>query len=153
MENKLPVRFKNLTLDLEHPESGIEAIKNLTKIYEKEKEEYKKTLFNWTEQEIEDAKLIAIDRMNMLCRRGVSIVWYCNKVHGITMLSTNFGTVEGVECGCEPYHGRDVRTEVHGKDIYIILGLVNVFVFVSSLMNRSLNLSLTRIAPQTLKCL
>lgn len=48
MENKLPVRFKNLTLDLEHPESGIEAIKNLTKIYEKEKEEYK-TLFNWTE--------------------------------------------------------------------------------------------------------
>jgi len=42
MENKLPVRFKNLTLDLEHPESGIETIKNLTKIYEKEKEEYKK---------------------------------------------------------------------------------------------------------------
>ena len=94
MENKLPVRFKNLTLDLEHPESGIEAIKNLTKIYEKEKEEYK-TLFNWAEQEIEDAKLIALDRMNMLCRRGVSIVWYCNKVHGKTMLSTNFGTVEG----------------------------------------------------------
>ena len=118
MENKLPVRFKNLTLDLEHPESGIETIKNLTKIYEKEKEEYKKALFNWTEQEIEDAKLIAIDRMNMLCRRGVSIVWYCNKVHGITMLSTNFGTVEGVECGCKPYHGRDVRTKVHGKDVY-----------------------------------
>lgn len=45
MENKLPVRFKNFTLDLECLESDIEEIKNLAKIYEKEKEEYKK-LFN-----------------------------------------------------------------------------------------------------------
>lgn len=118
MENKLPVRFKNLTLDLEYPESGIEAIKNLTKIYEKEKEEYKKTLFNWTEQEIEDAKMIALDRMNRLCCMGISFVWYCNECnYGTTVLNTNFGFDVNVSKEYK-YLCKRVKTKVHGNDVY-----------------------------------
>lgn len=69
-----------LKVDLEHPDDAKFAIDEAVKVYEADK-------LKWAEDEIAEAKHLAMKIMEQLCLDGYSISWYEAESYGLHLIS------------------------------------------------------------------
>ncbi len=65
-------QYLDLKVDLENPDEALHTIDELVKMYEADK-------LKWTEEELTEAKHLAMQIMQQLCLDGYSISWQCGK--------------------------------------------------------------------------
>lgn len=88
-------QYLDLKVDLENPDEARHTIDELVKAYEADK-------FKWTEEEIAEAKRLAMLIMTQLCLDGYSIRWYengCNILRSISLL-LEFNDDRKENCTC-----------------------------------------------------
>lgn len=85
----------DLKVDLENPDEARHTIDELVKMYEADK-------FKWTEEELAEAKHLAMKIMEQLCLDGYSISWYEAESYGLHLISVWLKLEEDkrMDCTC-----------------------------------------------------
>lgn len=88
-------QYLDLKVDLENPDEARHTIDELVKMYEADK-------LKWTEQEISEAKNLAMKIMTQLCLDGYSISWYGDKFYFSVFLESGDGEKLDNTCFISP---------------------------------------------------
>lgn len=85
----------DLKVDLENPDEARHTIDELVKMYEADK-------LKWTEEELAEAKHLAMKIMEQLCLDGYSISWYEAESYGLHLISVWLKLEEDkrMDCTC-----------------------------------------------------
>lgn len=96
-----------LKVDLEHPDDAKFAIDEAVKVYEADK-------LKWTEEELAEAKHLAMKIMEQLCLDGYSIEWfrvtetYCYKAVSVWLSKPDDESFKRNVTCCIPYASFDI---------------------------------------------
>ncbi len=88
-------QYLDLKVDLENPDEARHTIDELVKMYEADK-------LKWTEEEIAEAKNLAMKIMTQLCLDGCSISWYGDKFYFSVFLESEDGKKVDNTCFISP---------------------------------------------------
>lgn len=88
-------QYLDLKVDLENPDEARHTIDELVKMYEENK-------LKWTEEELAEAKYLAMKIMTQLCLDGCSIEWF-GSYNYITTRIRAYGEVESKNFDCAFY--------------------------------------------------
>lgn len=84
-----------LKVDLEHPDDAKFAIDEAVKVYEADK-------LKWTEEELAEAKHLAMQIMTQLCLDGYSIEWFGSDGYVVAYIRA-YGEAESKKSDCAFY--------------------------------------------------